>query len=115
MQAFTRDIMMGVVSPAKGVTMPYLWAYEPTATMPVFNLDKSKHLMADAGQASGFSIGVASNQGAFREAFSTYAQAQLAKINVKVDVQLNEWQVFLKKSQSFDFEMGDAGHYGRLS
>ena len=107
MQAFTRDIMMGVVGPAKGVVMPYLWAYEPTATMPVFNLDKSKQLMADAGQASGFSIGLASNQGnAFREAFSTYAQAQLAKINVKVDIQLNEWPVFLKRSQSFDFEMG---------
>ncbi len=106
MKAFTNDILKGVTQPADSVVAPTLWSYDKSQAMPTYNVDKAKQLLAEAGYPNGFTIKWATNSGnLFREQFTTFAQAQLGKIGIKVEPVLNEWPVFLKSVQDGKFEI----------
>ncbi|MFN8475359.1 MAG: ABC transporter substrate-binding protein [Anaerolineae bacterium] len=106
MKAFTNDILKGVTQPADSVVVPTLWTYDKSQAMPTYDVEKAKKLLADAGYPNGFTLKWSTNSGnLFREQFTTFAQAQLAKIGIKLEPVMNEWPVFLKSVQDGQFEI----------
>ena len=112
---FTKDILKGVTQPADGVAMPTSWAYDPTVKMPSYDVEKAKQLLAEAGYSNGFTLNWSINSGnLFRQQFSTFAQAQLAKLNIKVNIMNPEWPVFLDSVMTGKYQVAHENTAGGL-
>ncbi|MFZ5916480.1 MAG: ABC transporter substrate-binding protein [Chloroflexota bacterium] len=105
-QAFTEGVLQGTTDPANSQLTTASWAYNPNATLPEYNPEKAKELLAEAGYADGFKIKLSTNQGNFfREHFVEYVQAELAKVGIEVEVVKAEWGTFIGAVMAGDFEM----------
>ncbi len=105
-QAFTRDVLKGVTQTADSVVVPTVWAYDKSIKLPEYNPDKARKLLAEAGYPKGFTVKWSTNSGnLFREQFSTFAQAQLEKVGIKLELVMNEWPIFLKSMEDGRFEL----------
>jgi peptide/nickel transport system substrate-binding protein len=113
--AFTEGVLQGTTDPATGHFAPASWAYDPAVTLPEYNVEKAKALLAEAGYPDGFKIKLATNQGNFfREQFVEFAQAELAKVGIEVEVEKAEWGTFLANMQSGNFELAFMNEYGGI-
>jgi peptide/nickel transport system substrate-binding protein len=105
-QAFTEGVLQATTDPANQHISNASWAWDPDATLPEYNVEKAKELMADAGYADGFKIKLSCNQGNFfREHFVEFAQAELAKIGIEVEVEKPEWGTFIGGVMEGNYEM----------
>jgi len=105
-QAFTEGVLQGTTDPANQHMSNASWAWDPNATLPEYNVEKAKELLAEAGYADGFKIKLSCNQGNFfREHFVEYAQAELAKIGIEVEVEKPEWGTFIGNVMNGDYEL----------
>lgn len=104
--AFTEGVLQGTTTPANTHFTTGSWAYDPDAKLPEYDVEKAKALLAEAGYPDGFKIKLTCNQGNFfREHFVEYAQAELAKIGIEVEVVKAEWGTFIGSVMDGTFEM----------
>lgn len=95
--AFTRDVLKGVTQPATSVAVPSIWVYDPSIRMPEYNPRRARQLLAEAGYPGGFTLKWVTNSGnLFREQFTTFVQAQLAQVGIKLEPTFLEWPIFLQ-------------------
>jgi peptide/nickel transport system substrate-binding protein len=106
-EGFTQGVLQGTTDPANTHFTTASWAYDPDATLPEYNPEKAKALLAEAGYADGFQIKLTCNQGNFfREHFVEFVQAELAKVGIEVEVEKAEWGTFIGNMISGDYDMG---------
>jgi peptide/nickel transport system substrate-binding protein len=105
-EAFTEGVLQGTTGPANTHFTTGSWAYDPNATLPEYDVEKAKALLAEAGYPDGFKIKLTCNQGNFfREHFVEYAQAELAKVGIEVEVDKAEWGTFIGNVMDGNFDM----------
>ena len=103
---FTEGVLQGSTDPANTHFTSASWAYDPSATLPEYDVEKAKELLAEAGYEDGFEIRITTNQGNFfREQFVEFAQAELAKIGIDVQVDKAEWGTFIGNVMDHNFDM----------
>jgi peptide/nickel transport system substrate-binding protein len=113
--SFTEGVLQGTTDTANSHFAPARWAYDPDATVPEYDVEKAKALLAEAGYPDGFKIKLSTNQGNFfREHFVEFAQAELAKIGIEVEVEKAEWGTFIGNMQSRNYELGFMNEYGGI-
>ena len=104
--AFTEGVLQGTTTPANTHFTTGSWAYDPAAKLPEYDPEKAKALLAEAGYPDGFKIKLACNQGNFfREHFVEYAQAELAKVGIEVEVEKAEWGTFIGNVMAGTYDM----------
>lgn len=105
-RGFTEGVLQGATDPANAHITSASWAWNPDAKLPEYNPEAAKALLAEAGYAGGFRIKLACNQGNFfREHFVEFAQAELAKLGIEVEVEKIEWTTFYGNALQRNFEM----------
>jgi peptide/nickel transport system substrate-binding protein len=105
-QAFTEGVLQNTTDPSNSHISNASWAWDPDATTPEYNVELAQELLAEAGYADGFSVKLSTNQGNFfREHFVEFAQAELAKIGIEVEVEKAEWGTFIGNVMAGDFEL----------
>jgi ABC-type transport system substrate-binding protein len=108
---FAQTVLSGVQAAAVGPLSPKSWAHDPTAKMPSQDIEKAKELLAEAGYADGFTVNIRTNAGnTTREQMATYLQAQLDKIGITGEVELQEWATFFAGVQEGKFDIIVLGH-----
>jgi len=105
-QAFTEGVLQGTTDPANSLFSNASWAYDASTQVPEYDPEKAKALLAEAGYPDGFTIQLSTNQGNFfRELFVEFAQAELAKVGIKVELNKAEWGTFIGGVMDGNYEM----------
>ena len=76
------------------VMHPICSFYYPGVTYYQFDLDRSRALLAEAGLPNGFETTIFTSAGSVQRAVATVLQAQLAEINVRVNIESLETATF---------------------
>ncbi len=104
-----RYVLYGHGQQATGNWDPKMWWFDESVKPFVYDPDKARALLAEAGWKPGadgilekdgkkFSfVLITNNANEVRKDIATLVQASLRKIGIQVDVQLYEWAVFLKE------------------
>jgi peptide/nickel transport system substrate-binding protein len=105
-EGFTLGVLQGTTGPANTHFTTGSWAYDPDATLPEYDPEKARQLLEEAGYSDGFTIKLTCNQGNFfRENFVEFAQAELAKVGITVEVEKAEWGTFIGNVMDGTFDM----------
>ena len=106
LKEFAANVLAGLQAPVFSPVVSTSWAYDAAIRQPDQDVEKAKALLTEAGYPNGFTVTVGANSGnTTREQMATYLQAQLAKIGIKANVQLNEWSTFITGVTEGKFEM----------
>lgn len=106
LKEFATNVLAGLQAPVFSPVVSTSWAYDAAIRQPDQDLEKAKSLLTEAGYPNGFTVTVGANSGnTTREQMATYLQAQIAKIGIKANVQLNEWSTFITGVTDGKFEM----------
>jgi peptide/nickel transport system substrate-binding protein len=105
-EAFTEGVLQGTTSPANSIFSNASWAYDASSSGVEYDPEKAKEFLAEAGYPDGFKIQLSTNQGNFfRELFVEFAQAELAKVGIEVELNKAEWGTFIGSVQEGTYEM----------
>jgi len=101
-QAILDTVYFGQAEEANTIIPTSSWANPGNITTPEFSLEKAKRLLVEAGYPNGFTINMWAMpvQRSYNPDALTMAkliQADLKKIDIKVNVVSYEWQEFLKR------------------
>jgi ABC-type transport system substrate-binding protein len=88
-------IANGRGGPAHCILPPAMPGHDPACKPYTLDLTKASSLMAEAGQAGGFSTKLYTDTTDLSKAWAESIQADLAKINVQVELVLQDWDVLL--------------------
>jgi dipeptide transport system substrate-binding protein len=104
-------------SPAKNPIPPTMWSYNQSTPANVYDVEKAKKLLADAGYAKGFetdlwTLPVSRPYLPNGKKLGELMQADLAKIGIKVKLVTYDWPVYLEKSKKGDHSMIQMGWTG---
>jgi peptide/nickel transport system substrate-binding protein len=90
------DIYYGNAIRIGGIIPEGMFGYNPDAKKYEYNLNKAKELLTQAGFAKGLEVEMAiSENNETRSNIAVLLQAELAKINVKVNIKKMAWPTFL--------------------
>ncbi|MEH7343105.1 glutathione ABC transporter substrate-binding protein [Bacillus sp. JJ1532] len=104
------DVVNGILDgqgvPAVGPLAPTVVGnYQDLKPLP-YDVEAAKELLAEAGFADGFKTTIFVNEGSKERAdIAELVQAQLAEINIEVDIQVIEWGTFLEKTAAGEHEL----------
>ena len=105
-EGFTIGVLQGTTGPANTHFTTGSWAYDPDAELPEYDPEKAKALLAEAGYEDGFTVKLTCNQGNFfREHFVEFAQAELEKVGITVEVEKAEWGTFIGNVMDGNYDM----------
>jgi len=108
----------GVGEPIYGIGIPKGYpAYDPT-TKDYFKVDleKAKALLAEAGYPDGFEAKmVSSSQYSFHQNTAVAVQAELAKIGIKLKLDLSDWVTRTSKIANADYDVAIMGTVGEIT
>jgi peptide/nickel transport system substrate-binding protein len=105
-EGFTIGVLQGTTGPANTHFTTGSWAYDPDAQLPEYDLEQAKALLAEAGYEDGFTVKLTCNQGNFfREHFVEFAQAELEKVGITVEVEKAEWGTFIGNVMDGNYDM----------
>ncbi len=120
--AINRDeIIKGVYGeagqPAKNPIPPTMWSYNDTIKPYEYDVAKAKALLAEAGYPDGFkteiwAMPVARPYNPDARKIAEIMQAQLAKINVEVEIISYEWGTYLDKTDTGEHQAAMLGWTG---
>ena len=109
-QAITDVVFAGAGTIAKNPIPPTMWSYNDAVKDYPYDPERARKLLADAGLANGFSTDLWAmpvqrpyNPNARRMA--EMIQADLAKVNISVNIVSYEWAEYLKRSNAGEQEM----------
>jgi ABC-type transport system substrate-binding protein len=105
-EEFSQRVLSGIQAPTFNPLLKTSWAFDASLKQPSMDLDKAKALLAEAKVPDGFTIKIRTNAGnTTREQMATYTQAQLQKLGIKAEVELQEWGVFFGGVTQGNFDM----------
>ena len=120
--AINRDeIIKGVYGeagqPAKNPIPPTMWSYNDNIKPYEYDVAKAKALLAEAGYSDGFkteiwAMPVARPYNPDARKIAEIMQAQLAKINVEVEIISYEWGTYLDKTDTGEHQAAMLGWTG---
>lgn len=91
---------LGLASPARGAFPSLLPGFNDSAWVYERDLERARALLAEAGYPNGFDTTIAFNSGnAQREISAVVAQAQLAEVGIRAEVQAVAWPTFVEGFQ----------------
>lgn len=104
-------------SPAKNPIPPTMWSYSKSTMAQVYDVEKAKSLLKEAGFPNGFetelwTLPVSRPYLPNGKKLGELVQADLAKIGVKVKLITFDWPVYLEKSKKGDHQMIQLGWNG---
>ncbi len=104
-------------TPARNPIPPTMWSYSKTTKDNVYDVEKAKKLLAEAGFPQGFetelwTLPVSRAYLPNGKKLGELVQADLAKIGVKVKLVTFDWPVYLEKSKKGDHQMIELGWTG---
>lgn len=109
--AINREEIISMVAFGEGtVTGPLNPTVQPWALTPdnfeeyEYNPEKAKNILADAGYPNGFEFDILTASRYGFDKIAQVIQTQLAKINVKVNIELVEWGIFISRWGNSDFD-----------
>lgn len=108
----------GVGTPIFGLPIPegYLGYSDEMANYFSYDPEKAKQMLADAGYPDGFEARLLStSEFAFHQATGVVVQAELAKIGIKVELDLPDWAGRLSKAGTGDYDFMVSGTAGDIS
>jgi peptide/nickel transport system substrate-binding protein len=88
-------IYEGFGFPATSPISSQVFGSNPSLKPYTYDVEAAKALLAQAGYANGFSTSLWTNNNPLRIQIAEIVQAQLADLNIKVDVQVLEWSTYL--------------------
>lgn len=108
----------GVGTPIYGLPIPegYMaWSEEATNYF-THDVEKARELMAEAGYADGFEVKLlASSQYSFHQNTAVAIQSELAKIGIKVSLELPDWAGRMTRAFSGDYQFMVLGSLGEIT
>lgn len=117
-QAVVNTAFDGVGSPVWGLGIPEGYPAYDAEKANYFSLDyeKAKEMLAEAGYPDGFEVRmVSSSQYSFHQNTAIAVQAELAKIGVKVNLDLSDWATRTSKILNADYDMAVMGTVGEIT
>lgn len=91
-----KHVLEGTAYPLSGLLSPQVFGYDPGAKALVYDPDKAKQLLTEAGFANGFEIDYYSPTGRYpkdREVALVIVE-QLSRVGIKVNLKTPEWAIF---------------------
>lgn len=116
-QAVINTAFDGVGEPIWGLGIPkgYPGYDEERAKFFSLDLEKAKAMLAEAGYPDGFEVRlVSSSQYSFHQNTAIAVQAELAKIGVKVKLDLSDWATRTQKILKADYDIAIMGTVGEI-
>lgn len=121
--AVDRDVIIntafnGVGTPIYGIAIPEGYMGYSPEKAEVFkpDLDKAKALMAEAGYADGFTARMLSSaQYSFHQNTAIAVQSELAKIGIKLTLDLPDWSSRMAKANAGDYDIMVMGSVGEIT
>jgi ABC-type transport system substrate-binding protein len=107
--AYPKIITKGIAENAHG-SWPKGNIWESKVEPPAQDLEKAKKLLAEAGYPNGLDITVLSANVADVDKVGEIAQAQLAKIGMRLNVEVNEVGRFFDRESKMDWDMKTGAH-----
>lgn len=104
-------------TPAKNPIPPTMWSYNKATGQNIYDVEKAKKLLAEAGFANGFetelwTLPVSRPYLPNGKKLGELVQADLAKIGVKVKLVTFDWPTYLEKSKKGEHQMIQFGWTG---
>lgn len=103
--AMVKAVFRGTGSPAKGVIPPVILYYDDSLPEPVYDVEKAKSLLAEAGYKDGFKTDIWLNERKERVDIATIMQSQLKKIGIDLSIHVLEWGAFWEKIKEKNYGM----------
>jgi peptide/nickel transport system substrate-binding protein len=91
--------------PAVGPLAPDVFGFDDSVEPLGYDTDAAQELLAEAGFEDGFSTTIWTNDSRERMAIAEYVQAELAKINVDVSIEILEWGAYLEQTANGQHDM----------
>ena len=116
-QAIINTAFDGVGEPIWGLGIPkgYPGYDEERAKFFEVDLDKARAMLAEAGYPDGFEVRlVSTSQYSFHQNTAIAVQAELAKIGVKVNLDLGDWATRTQKILKADYDIAIMGTVGEI-
>ncbi len=96
MEEFSQRVLGGIQAPVLNPLLKSSWAFDASLKQPSPDMDKAKALLTEAKVPADFSVKIRTNAGnTTREQMATYLQAQMQKLGLKAEVELQEWSTFI--------------------
>lgn len=116
-QAILSEVYQSAGEPAATLLPPTMWAHDPDIQAYPHDLDQAKKLLTEAGVAGGFTTDLWAmpvqrpyNPDARR--IAELIQADLAKLDIKVNIVSYEWGEYLKRINQGEHMMAEVGWTG---
>lgn len=121
--AVDRDVIIntafaGIGTPIYGIAIPDGYMGYSAEKAEVFkpDLEKAKGLMAEAGYADGFTARMLSSaQYSFHQNTAIAVQSELAKIGIKLTLDLPDWSSRMAKANAGDYDVMVMGSVGEIT
>ncbi|WEG17004.1 glutathione ABC transporter substrate-binding protein [Alkalihalophilus pseudofirmus] len=91
--------------PAVGPLAPDVFGFDDSVEPLGYDTEAAQELLAEAGFEDGFSTTIWTNDSRERMAIAEYVQAELAKINVDVSIEILEWGAYLEQTANGQHDM----------
>lgn len=101
----TQAVFKGLAIPATGALSQAVNFADKSLTVPEFNVEKGKALLAEAGYPDGFSIKLWTNSKKVRVDMATIIKEQLKEIGVDVTIEVLEWGAYLQGLENNEHQM----------
>lgn len=116
-KAYINLIYKSQGAPAKNPIPPTIWSYNNSTPAPVYDIEKAKKMLAEAGYAKGFdtelwTMPVARPYLPNGKKLGELMQADLAKIGVRAKLVTFDWPQYLEKSKKGEHDMIQFGWTG---
>jgi glutathione transport system substrate-binding protein len=108
----------GIGAPIWGIAIPegYMGYSEDKKDYFSHDIAKAKELMAEAGYPDGFEARLlASSQYAFHQNTAVALQSELAKIGIKLTLDLPDWATRMSKAGNADYDFAVLGSLGEIA
>lgn len=108
----------GIGAPIWGIAIPegYMGYSEAKKDHFSHDVEKAKELMAKAGYPDGFEARLlASSQYAFHQNTAVALQSELAKIGIKITLDLPDWATRMSKAGNADYDFAVLGSLGEIA
>ncbi len=93
-QGIARAVFKGNAAPVANIIAPSI-LYSKKMPIPAIDVEGAKKLLTEAGHPNGFTMELITADRSENIGMATILQADLAKINIKVDIKVYEWGAFM--------------------
>lgn len=104
-ETIVNAVFRGVGAPADGPVPPNIKYFNEDLGSPVYDVDKAKALLAEAGYPDGFKGKIWTNEKKARVDMCTIIQSQLKEVGIDVEIQVLEWGAYLEGIKNAEHEM----------